>query len=267
MKYIINSLVIFDTIEYNLSLFKKKNKHIKLSHSAGRVLEELIKFHKNSSPISREYLFKNIWIIHGLQPSNGNLNQQISLIRKGLKHLGLNSSVIVTIPKKGLKLNDKLKIKKLEKNNAKDFIIDEISSSFKKRTLFNLSRINFKYKIIFSLISFIILFIFFSMFYSFKYKNNLNQKLYFFDQVNSCKVYTFHPISILEKKEYDIKVAAAFEENDYKCKKNYIVIISKFVVSDDNLMKEDKKTNTFIEKCFRDKNERILNCLNLFFVS
>ncbi|MDQ1237467.1 MAG: winged helix-turn-helix domain-containing protein [Wigglesworthia glossinidia] len=265
MKYIINSLVIFDTVEYNLSLFRKQNRFIKLSHSAGRVLEELIKYRKNCRLISREHLFENIWNVHGLQPSNGNLNQQISLIRKGLRKLGLNSSVIITIPKKGLKLNDQLIIKEIKNNKNSDFTINSDRSYFKKNILFSKNFIsqNYifqKYKTIFA---FLLIFITGTgVFYTLHQKKDLNQKLYFFDQVNSCKVYTVNPIPTLEKNDYNTKVASVMQGEH--CKKNYIVIFSRSIVADP-LIQENINTRTFMAKCYRDEKERISNCLNFFF--
>lgn len=264
MKYIINSLVIFDTIEYNLSLFRKKNRFVKLSHSAGRVLEELIKYRKNSKPLSREHLFEKIWHVHGLQPSNGNLNQQISLIRKGLRKLGLNSSVIITIPKKGLKLNDQLSIKEIKNSKKSDFI-NKNQSYFKRNMFFgkNLISQNHVFQKYKTALTFLFVFITSaSLFFIFNQKQDLNQKLYFFDQVNSCKVYTVHPIPTLEKNDYNTKIASVMQGE--QCKKNYIVIFSRSVITDP-LIQENINTRTFMAKCYRDEKERISNCLNFFF--
>lgn len=116
MKYIINSTVAFDTTEYLLTLVDDADTSVKLSNSAGRVLEELIQYRGTGEPVTREHLFASVWSAHGLQPSNGNLNQQVSLIRKGLTSLGLDASAIITIPKRGLKLNDQLVISTLEED-------------------------------------------------------------------------------------------------------------------------------------------------------
>ncbi len=45
MKYLINDSVLFDTAEYQLSLSNDKASLIKLSNTAGRVLQELMAAH------------------------------------------------------------------------------------------------------------------------------------------------------------------------------------------------------------------------------
>lgn len=66
MKYIINSTVAFDTTEYLLTLVDDADTSVKLSNSAGRVLEELIQYRGTGEPVTREHLFASVWSAHGL---------------------------------------------------------------------------------------------------------------------------------------------------------------------------------------------------------
>uniref|UniRef100_A0A1A9UKE8 PurM-like N-terminal domain-containing protein n=1 Tax=Glossina austeni TaxID=7395 RepID=A0A1A9UKE8_GLOAU len=70
--------------------------------------------------------------------------------------------------------------------------------------------------------------------------------------VNSCKVYTVNPIPTLEKNDYNTKIASVMQGE--QCKKNYIVIFSRSIISDP-LIQENINTHTFMAKCYRDEKE------------
>lgn len=203
MKYIIHSNIEFDTTEYILTSLNDSNLSVKLSNSAGRILEELIKHRNTELPVTREHLFTIIWKAHGLVPSNGNLNQQISLIRKTLTTLGLDSSSIITIPKRGLKLNNRLIIKNIQENSTTTNVstnqtIDHSHSSSHSILL------NFKAYIRYIITLTTMLIIVFSMSLIYVHKKSDNIKLYCCKEINTCNVCTVPTTSDAEYHDYNL---------------------------------------------------------------
>ncbi|WP_159715412.1 winged helix-turn-helix domain-containing protein [Blochmannia endosymbiont of Camponotus nipponensis] len=194
MKYVIQSTIIFDTTEYVLTSLTDSNTSVKLSNSAGRVLEELIKQRNTDvcAPVTREHLFSIVWRAYGLEPSNGNLNQQISLIRKTFTSFGLEASSIVTIPKRGLRLNNQLIIEKINEDQL------YISSPLKKTEDQNNHSsspilINIKNQVKYIMNLTIMLIILLSIGLAYLYTKKDRIKLYCCKEINSCNICTFHP--------------------------------------------------------------------------
>lgn len=195
MKYVIHSIVIFDTIEYTLTSLHNPHLSVKLSNSAGRVLEELIKYRNTNTLVTREHLFSVVWKTYGLEPSNGNLNQQISLIRKIFTTFGLNSSSIITIPKRGLKLNNQLIIEKIKNETTHTTILSKERINNERNPNTTLSTLaNFKsyikHVITLTIMMFIILF---AGFIYFHVKQN-NIKFYCCKEIDSCNICTFNVV-------------------------------------------------------------------------
>ncbi|MCR3756122.1 MAG: putative transcriptional regulator YqeI [Sodalis sp. Psp] len=265
MKYIINSTVAFDTTEYLLTLVDDANTSVKLSNSAGRVLEELIQYRGTGEPVTREHLFANVWSAHGLNPSNGNLNQQVSIIRKGLTSLGLDASAIVTFPKRGLKLNDQLVISFAEEDIPPPTYTPAVNTFSPETTQPPTAKPSGEKKNINAtliLLMVIAMLLTVSMAYIY-YEDDDSQKLYFFSQINLCKIYTFHPISELEKDDYNLRITEAMTEN-IDCTNNYIIIFSKMVIPY-HLIQNNINVRTFMAKSRREDNGYISHYLNFFF--
>ncbi|URJ32508.1 winged helix-turn-helix domain-containing protein [Blochmannia endosymbiont of Camponotus sp.] len=194
MKYVIQSTIIFDTTEYTLTLLTDSDTSVKLSNSAGRVLEELIKRHNIDvcAPVTREHLFSNVWRAYGLEPSNGNLNQQISVIRKTLTSFGLDSSSIITIPKRGLKLNNQLIIEKIHEDRpcvspSLHKNTDQNNNLLSSSILLNI-KAHIKYMITLTIMVVILL----SIGFVYLYTKKDHIKLYCCKEINSCNICTFH---------------------------------------------------------------------------
>lgn len=207
MKYVIHSTVIFDTIEYTLTLLYNPHTSIKLSNSAGRVLEELVKHHDSDTLVTREHLFAVVWKNHGLEPSNGNLNQQISLIRKVFNTFKFNQSSIITIPKRGLKLNKQLIIKKMKNETPNTAVLSKniINNDYHHSYIPSLTILNFKlymkYIIVLTIMMIILLI---TGFVYFHIKQN-NIKLYCCKEIDSCNICTFNIIPGSEYKENNVQ--------------------------------------------------------------
>ncbi|ADV33786.1 conserved hypothetical protein [Candidatus Blochmanniella vafra str. BVAF] len=207
MQYIIHSNIIFDTTEYILKSLHNDNNLIKLSNSSGRILEELIKHRHTGSPVTREHLFTVVWKSYGLEPSHGNLNQQISLIRKNLAIFGVDSSSILTIPKRGLKLNNQLTIKQIENDPENNYISpnqyahDSTKSNIDKNdniTSRNSNPFHTQTYIKYIITLIITLFFVFTIGFIYLYNKTNSIKLYCCKEINSCNICTFPIISEFE---------------------------------------------------------------------
>ncbi|MFI8418144.1 transcriptional regulator [Serratia sp. NPDC078593] len=83
------------------------SEHVAISAAAARLFTLLIK-HKGEV-VERDTILTKVWDDHGLQASNNNLNQCLSILRRIIKTMGVEKNVIETIPKVGLKIaNDVL---------------------------------------------------------------------------------------------------------------------------------------------------------------
>lgn len=195
MKYVIHSTIIFDTTEYTLTALNNPHVSIKLSNSAGRVLEELVKYRNTDTPVTRAHLFSVVWKTHGLEPSNGNLNQQISLIRKIFTTFGLNGSSIITIPKRGLKLNNQLIIKKIKNETSQNTILSKDIMNNYHTNITSSTFLSFKsyMKYITSLIAMMMVILLIGVVYFHVKQNNI--KLYCCKEVDSCNICTFNSMS------------------------------------------------------------------------
>lgn len=206
MKYVIHATVIFDAIEYTLTSLQHPHTFIKLSNSAGRVLAELMKYHDIDEPVTREHLFLVVWKNQGLEPSNGNLNQQVSLIRKIFNTFQLPESPIITIPKRGLKLNKQLIIKKMKHKtpnttiSSKNIIHNDYNADLTSPMILNV-KLYMKYIIM--LIIFMTMLLITGFIYFHIKQNNI--KLYCCKEIDSCNICTFNIIPGSEFNEDNIQ--------------------------------------------------------------
>jgi len=265
MKYLINDSILFDAVEYQLSVLDAPSSLIKLSTTSGRVLAALIISHGGGHTVSREWLFEKVWINHGLQPSNGNLNQQISLIRKALAALGLDGSAIVTVPKRGLKLNYLLMISIFEESalstSAAADQYDEcheplpadlkIAQTRSKKN--NIPDVTLAISLIVTLLMISIYFI-----------DNDKQPLLFLDQAGACDVYTLRPIAEREKDVMMIQLKQSMKGNIEKCAKNDVIIFSYNIVTNSQVRQKINQRK-FLAKCERDGKGNLSRCLTFYF--
>nr|ALG88548.1 Glycopeptide resistance-associated protein R [Pectobacterium carotovorum] len=98
MKYLINEKIVFCTENKTLN---NGIDNIELNLTCTRLLEILV----TKKNVSREYILDNVWEAYGLTPSDNNLNKNISVLRKTFVILGVDSSLIETIPKEGFLFN------------------------------------------------------------------------------------------------------------------------------------------------------------------
>lgn len=103
MKYIINLTIVFDPDSRLLMLRNNPQLTMGLSNPASRLLIELIR--NNKIELTRETLIKHVWEDYGFSPSSATLSNHVSELRKAFEALGLSKDILITVPRKGFKLD------------------------------------------------------------------------------------------------------------------------------------------------------------------
>ncbi|MCD1125900.1 winged helix-turn-helix domain-containing protein [Jinshanibacter sp. LJY008] len=99
--YVINEVVCFDPEKHTLSIYDQPGFEINLHIPASQCLHQLL-LH-NGQTLSQQFLFEQVWGKNGIYVSSNTLYQNIGLIRKAIKSIGLAEEVIKTLPKAGFK--------------------------------------------------------------------------------------------------------------------------------------------------------------------
>lgn len=103
MFYCINNNVIFDPSKHTLTSSKfYPEKDTKLNQPTSRCLSLLIE--KKGCVITQEDFMNEVWRKHGMEVTVNTLYQNISILRKTLKRVGIEENIIITVPKKGITL-------------------------------------------------------------------------------------------------------------------------------------------------------------------
>lgn len=102
MNFLIEGIVLFNSESKELYSVKSDLNNIVLSNYAARALELLIL--NNGTSIERGLFFQFLWGENETSASNASLNNYISEVRKALTLLGVDKTVIMTLPKYGFKL-------------------------------------------------------------------------------------------------------------------------------------------------------------------
>lgn len=108
MHYIINKKIKFTPKINEVSTIDNDGNNLLLSNAATRLLRELI--NNSNNTMSRSVLLQHVWEDYGFKPSNNNLYMAISELRKAFISLGEHKSIILTVPKVGLKLDSEIDI-------------------------------------------------------------------------------------------------------------------------------------------------------------
>ncbi|WP_156294185.1 winged helix-turn-helix domain-containing protein [Serratia oryzae] len=116
MKYIIDAKLIFDSDERTLYLKESPEKCVEIGTISARLLEAML---ENIAGVAREYLLDTVWSDHGLRPSNNNLNNHISLLRKSISSIIDFDDLIITLPKKGFMVNKRYTINSIDEPATK----------------------------------------------------------------------------------------------------------------------------------------------------
>ncbi|NDL63459.1 winged helix-turn-helix domain-containing protein [Acerihabitans arboris] len=262
MKYLINNRLLFNTREYRLSLLADNETAVKLSNSAGRVLEELIISHGIGETVSRESLFEKVWERQGLQPSNGNLNQQVSLIRKALLSLGLEATAIVTLPKRGLKLNDNLEIIVYYEQSGSDESSAVTAGDGDAPSAITPALNNFTKELMINFFLALAIIIASATAYVY-FRQDDRQPLFFFNNIDACNIYTLRAINPRERPDLTAHIQRAMAGNIERCDGNDMVVFSRTAAAAQ--IRNSINQRAFLAKCARDADGKLTDCLNFYF--
>ncbi|QGN39386.1 winged helix-turn-helix domain-containing protein [Klebsiella oxytoca] len=105
MRFDIEGFITFDTEEASLVNLLTGD-CIELSATSTRLLTSLLQY--RGDIISRVDIFQTVFEKYGARPSNSNLNQYISTLRRSLADLGIEKNVIITVPRIGFKISDEV---------------------------------------------------------------------------------------------------------------------------------------------------------------
>lgn len=108
MEYLIEGKVVYRCDDHSLRLIESGDV-VTLTLPAARLLEILLD--SGGQILERTDLLVSVWDKYGLEGSNSNLNNYISLLRRTFATYGIND-LIITIPKVGFKLNESIEISK-----------------------------------------------------------------------------------------------------------------------------------------------------------
>lgn len=95
-KYTINGIVEFTPQRSVLILIADETKAVSLNMPASRCLLLLIQ--QDGKNVARETFFEEVWIKHGAQVTSNGFYQNISLLRRAFKELGVEEDIIITVP-------------------------------------------------------------------------------------------------------------------------------------------------------------------------
>jgi len=108
--YIINGFVEFHPAESTLRNLNDPEKVVVLNSPAGRCLLLLIK--RSDQIVTQHEFMEIVWEQNGMLVTPNTFYQNVSILRKGLKKVGLDEGLVVTIPRVGLTLASGTQIKK-----------------------------------------------------------------------------------------------------------------------------------------------------------
>ena len=109
--YIINGVIEFHPAASTLRNLNDPEKVVVLNSPAGRCLLLLIQ--RIGTIVTQQEFMEIVWEKSGMLVSPNTFYQNISILRKGLKKIGLPEDPVVTIPRIGLTLASGTQIKKL----------------------------------------------------------------------------------------------------------------------------------------------------------
>ncbi|RWR02359.1 hypothetical protein ED28_08235 [[Pantoea] beijingensis] len=108
--YIINETVEFHPVTSTLRDIHHPDIVVTLNSPAGRCL--LLLINRIGTVVTRHELMDTVWKKSGIKVTPNAYYQNISILRKGLKRIGLGEEIIVTLPRIGLTLATGTRIRK-----------------------------------------------------------------------------------------------------------------------------------------------------------
>lgn len=256
MDYFINQIIHFDSINGLLKLIDNDNSTIQLSRPGSRLLTELITHCGNT--MTREELLQLVWEEHGLRPSGSNLSNHISLLRKTFSQLGINENIIITVPKKGFRLDAEVTPTRFYHHSDNDSITKTIKTNENTPSILSASNeCDFKPKIKkMCLVSVIIISLIVISIILIRYSYH-SRKTEFLE-IGTCRILDLAE----DKKEIRVEKEKALEflinENKIDCREKKRTIYFRF--SNFFPKKDYEQSAIFFTQCQQDKKNRLTYC-------
>ena len=239
MKYVIDGFIVFDYENTTLKNINT-NDEVMLPLPAARLLHFIVI--SEGEILTREWLLNEVWDNFGLQGSNNNLNNYLSLIRRTLVNLECEN-FIETIPKVGIRLS----------TNA----IITIDNREKKQSLSLILLGKLKSNVFFSKFAVIYFALFLSFCFSFLYFNSFIdgsftiQKPYVY---NGCNIVLFNSAKNNDSVNINNLISNNIRRLGLSCNQQNVIFF-------DITQKVDNKgfNRYFLSFCTK-KEERLINC-------
>lgn len=107
-KFILNQCIIYDKVAGSLSDITRPSEVIFLTTPANNCLQILL---RNRTEITtQKELFCEVWERHGIPINVNTLYQNIAMIRKAFRQLGVKEDVIITIPRRGVLMAESVQV-------------------------------------------------------------------------------------------------------------------------------------------------------------
>lgn len=118
--YIINDSVEFHPATSKLRDINNPDNVVALNSPAGRCL--LLLINRMGSVVTQDEFMESVWKQNGMMVTSNAYYQNISVLRKGLKRVGLDENIIVTLPRIGLTLASGTQIRKLAQESSVEIV-------------------------------------------------------------------------------------------------------------------------------------------------
>ncbi|MBC3218446.1 winged helix-turn-helix domain-containing protein [Serratia fonticola] len=254
MIYVINEHLKYDPLSATLYSPEHHPDALTLSRVNNSIF--LIFVNKNNELISRSYLLKEIWENQGIDSSNNNLNNHISILRKSLAQCGCDE-IIKTIPKKGLMFSANT-VRILNRKGEKKTVQDNVRhigqepltpalrqnkflrSPFAKLTLFTVT----------------VLTILLTPFFYEKIKLFYLRKEIL--RIEQCRFYvTDHDTKLLSKEDIRSRIDVFMKNKSIDCSRLKANVYFSFMESIDAMGKD--KTSQIISYCLYNSSAKCIN--------
>lgn len=269
-KLIINNKIIYDSRLSCLYDIDDPDNKIPLTTPANDCLAIIL---RNSPEItSQKKIFEEVWERYSAPINANTFYQNISMIRRAFKKVGINEEVIVTVPRRGVCLSGDISVEKFTPNDDSDFIEVETPSLVRKEEMLAINHVinepkeivlktslisrffNGNHLIIFSFILVSLISVLASYFYLYS-KNIFYNYDYQFD-FKSCQIYSpGKKTDILEK-----HITKTINELGISCDNNDRIYFNAFIglpresviVCDDNILSSNTNCSSYYRYLIKD---------------
>ncbi|WP_261642331.1 winged helix-turn-helix domain-containing protein [Erwinia mallotivora] len=118
--YIINDFLQFCTLSNRLTKLNEKNVYVTLNSPASRCLLMLIK--QQGNIITQQEFMDEVWQKKGMFVGKNTYYQNISILRKTFKNIGMDEEIVITIPRIGLTLAQGVDIRSVPAEERKSLL-------------------------------------------------------------------------------------------------------------------------------------------------